>query len=82
VLSRDLMDFNGNIIDDMRDVNADYIVLGMSIPRRQQKREQIRELFQNTGYQELKSFVTKLPWWAPRIPNIHSLYSEIMILAK
>jgi 4-amino-4-deoxy-L-arabinose transferase-like glycosyltransferase len=82
VLSRDFMDFNGNIIDDMRDVNADYIVLGMSIPRRQQKREQIRELFQNTGYQELKSFATKLPWWAPRIPNIHSLYSEIMILRK
>jgi 4-amino-4-deoxy-L-arabinose transferase-like glycosyltransferase len=82
VLSRDLMDFEGNIIDDMRDVNADYIVLGMSIPRRQQKQEQIRELFQNTGYQELKSFATKLPWWAPRIPNIHSLYSEIMILRK
>ncbi|MGH8067440.1 MAG: ArnT family glycosyltransferase [Candidatus Entotheonellia bacterium] len=82
VLNRNLMDFDGNIIDDMRDVNADYIVLGMSIPRRQQKREEIRELFQKTGYQELKSFATKLPWWAPRIPNIHSLYSEIMILKK
>jgi len=80
VLYRDLWDFDGNLIDDIRDVKADYIIVGMAIPRRQEQREQVDEFFMNAGYQVLQSFTTTLPWWVPRISNLHALYPEVTIL--
>jgi len=80
VLSRDLWDFNGNLIDDIRDVRADYIIVSMAIPRRREQRKEVDQFFIDAGYQPVQSFVTTLPWWVPRIANIHALYPEVTIL--
>jgi 4-amino-4-deoxy-L-arabinose transferase-like glycosyltransferase len=80
VVKRDLWDFHGNLIDDIKDIPGDYVILGMSIPRRRERREDIAEFFRNNNFQEIASFQERLPFLVGEIANLHILSPRIIIL--
>jgi 4-amino-4-deoxy-L-arabinose transferase-like glycosyltransferase len=82
ILQRDLWDFHGNVIDDIKDIDADYVVLGASIPRRRQRKQEVDKLFRENGFAEVASFGGAFPFWTVEIPNLHILNPRITILQK
>jgi 4-amino-4-deoxy-L-arabinose transferase-like glycosyltransferase len=82
ILKRDLWDFHGNVIDDIKDIDADYVVLGASIPRRRQRKDEVDKLFRENGFAEVASFGGEFPFWTAEIPNLHILNPRITILQK
>jgi 4-amino-4-deoxy-L-arabinose transferase-like glycosyltransferase len=88
VTRRDLWDFNGKQIGDIRDVQADFVVAGMSIPRRAQKGKwkvpwmndvDVETFMRERGYQPVASFKTPLPSWGAEVPDIHVVNPRIVI---
>jgi 4-amino-4-deoxy-L-arabinose transferase-like glycosyltransferase len=82
ILRRDLWDFHGNLIDDIKDIDGDYIVVGMSITRRRERKDEIEKFFSERGFQEIASFLSEFPVIGPVIPNLHILNPKIAILRK
>lgn len=85
---RSLWDFNGNLVADITDIPAEYIVIGMSIPRRSQsekwKVKWVKDIDVDTflterGYQPIASFKTPLPSWGAEVPDIHVINPRVVI---
>jgi 4-amino-4-deoxy-L-arabinose transferase-like glycosyltransferase len=88
VTYRNLWDFNGNRIADITDVPADYIVVGMSIPRRSGtekwkvdwvKTIDVDGFLTERGYRPVASFKTPLPPWGAEVPDIHVINPRVVI---
>jgi 4-amino-4-deoxy-L-arabinose transferase-like glycosyltransferase len=82
ILKRDLWDFHGNVIDDFKDIDADYVILGVSIPRRRERKDEVDKLVSDNGFAEIASFGGEFPYWTAEIPNLHILNPRITILQK
>lgn len=88
VTYRDVWDFNGKQVADITDVQADYVVAGMSIPRRAEKKKwkvswvediDVDAFLTERGYQPIASFKTPLPVWGAEVPDIHVINPRIVI---
>jgi hypothetical protein len=89
VTYRDLWDFNGRLLSDITDLDVDYVVAGMSIPRRSQPGKwkhvaHIKDIDVNAflaarGYEAVTSFKTSLPAWGADVPDIHVVNPRVSI---
>jgi hypothetical protein len=88
VTYRDLWDFHGNQVADITDVRADYVIVGMSIPRRARtehwkvdrvKNVDVDAFLTERGYREVASFKTPLPAWGAEVPDIHVVNPRVAI---
>jgi hypothetical protein len=82
VVWRALWDFHGTQVGDIIDVKADYVVLGMSIPRRREMKERIGIFFTERGYEEFVVFKSELPFFGREIPNMHIINPCIVVLRR
>jgi hypothetical protein len=88
VTYRDLWDFNGDQTADITDVGADYVVVGMSLPRRSGiekwkvdwvKTVDVDGFLTGRGYRAVASFKTPLPAWGADVPDIHVINPRVVI---
>jgi 4-amino-4-deoxy-L-arabinose transferase-like glycosyltransferase len=89
VTYRNLWDFNGRQVADITDVGAQYVVAGMSIPRRTGRERPTFRLMRNIdvdgflaerGYQPAADFPpTPLPRWAAHVPDIHAINPRVVV---
>ncbi|MGH8058020.1 MAG: hypothetical protein ACREOH_12420, partial [Candidatus Entotheonellia bacterium] len=79
---RALWNYQGDQIADITDVDAQYVVMGMSIPRRQEMRATIETFFRERGYHEVASFKSRVPFFGAEIPDLHDINPLIVILHK
>jgi 4-amino-4-deoxy-L-arabinose transferase-like glycosyltransferase len=88
VTHRRLWDFNGNQVADITDVQADYVIVGMSIPRRAQPEKHrvkwvkdidVDAFLTERGYQPAASFQTPLPSWGAEVPDIHTINPRVAV---
>jgi len=79
---RALWNYQGEQIADITDVDAQYVVIGMSIPRRQRMRAQIETFFRERGYHEVASFKSRLPFFGAEIPDLHDINPLLVVLHK
>lgn len=77
-----IWDYNGEQIDDIVGLDAEYIVMSMSIPRRREQRGKVEEFLKARGYAEVITFKADPPAWVPRIEDLHAVYPEIVILRR
>jgi hypothetical protein len=82
IVKRELWDFHGNLIDDIADIDSDFIVVGLSIPRRRERQDEVAAFFAERGFEEIAAFRSEFPWIAPEISNLHMLNPRIAILRK
>jgi 4-amino-4-deoxy-L-arabinose transferase-like glycosyltransferase len=85
---RNPWDFNGNLVTDITDIPAEYVVVGMSIPRRSQsekwkvkwvKEIDVEAFLTERGYREVASFKTPPPAWGADVPDIHVINPRVVI---
>jgi hypothetical protein len=85
---RQLWDYNGNQLADITDVPADYVVIGMSIPRRAHTEKwrvswvkpiDAEGFLSARGYEPVASFKTPLPVWGAEVPDIHAINPRVVI---
>jgi 4-amino-4-deoxy-L-arabinose transferase-like glycosyltransferase len=88
VTQRNLWDFNGRQVADISDVQADYVIAGMSYPRRAQKKKwkvpwikdvDVNAFLAERGYRAVASFHTPLPPWGADVPDIHVINPRVVI---
>jgi len=85
---RNPWDFNGNLVADITDIPAEYIVVGMSIPRRSQSEKwkvtwvkdiDVDAFLTERGYRAVASFQTPHPSWGAEVPDIHVINPLVVI---
>jgi hypothetical protein len=90
VAHRELWDFNGNRTADITDLGAEWVVVGMSIPRRGReisigprpkfvKDIDVEGFLTARGYRPVGTFHTSLPAWGADVPDIHALHPRVVI---
>lgn len=94
VVRRRLWDWNGNQIADITDINADYAVVGMSLPRRVQpskwkkwgknhiKDPKVEKFLRDRGYEEIVSFKSEVPFFGTEIADLHAINPRVVIWKK
>jgi hypothetical protein len=89
VVRRRLWDYDGNRIADITDIDADYIVINMSLSPRAQpnKHKKYKDLKPEAfslgrGYREVASFKTEVPFFGVEIPDLASINPRIVIFKK
>jgi hypothetical protein len=88
VTYRRLWDFNGTQVGDITDVPAEWVVIGMSTPRRAHTEQwrvpwvqnvDVEAFLSERGYRPAASFKTPLPAWGADVPDIHVINPRVVI---
>jgi hypothetical protein len=79
---RRIWDYNGNQLTDIHDVDADYVVLSLSIPRRREHRREVEQFFAERGYHAVAVFKSKVPFFVPEVADLHAVRPEVVILKR
>jgi hypothetical protein len=67
---------------DIGDVDPDYVVIGMSIPRRRERPEVVERFFRERGYRQYREFRASLPPFGREVPDLHSINPRIVVFAR
>jgi hypothetical protein len=82
VTRRTVWDWNGDQIDDIRDVDAEYVVLGMSAPRRIERAETVERFLRERGYRRDVEFKAPVPMFGREIPDLHSINPRVVVFRR
>jgi 4-amino-4-deoxy-L-arabinose transferase-like glycosyltransferase len=72
----------GERVADITDVDPDYIVIGMSIPRRRERPEVVERFFRERGYRQYLEFTSPMPSFGKDIRDLHSINPRILVFAR
>ena len=64
------------------DSNPDYIVIGMSLPRRLERKSKIEAFFSERGYEPVASFKAETPLGGADIVDLHAVNQHIVIFRR
>lgn len=67
---------------NIMDLNPDYIVIGMSLPRRLERKSTIEAFFSERGYQPVASFKSEIPFGGAEIVDLHAVNQHIVVFRR
>jgi 4-amino-4-deoxy-L-arabinose transferase-like glycosyltransferase len=73
---------DGGRVGDIADVDPDYIVIGMSTPRRRERPEVVERFFGEHGYRPYLEFTTPVPPFGREIRDLHSINPRVVVFAR
>jgi 4-amino-4-deoxy-L-arabinose transferase-like glycosyltransferase len=74
--------YGGGRVADIADIDPDYIVIGMSIPRRRERPEVAEQFFRERGYRQHQEFTTPVPSFGREVRDLHSINPRIVVYAR